>query len=261
MSFHELIGDYPWLVKRVARVVAHSDGRGSRDPRPASAGVPLRAVRAADDGRGRRGLGADDGRDHRDHRSDRDPVAAARQGLRERVGDDRRHPNRRLRRGGLRGPAGNYGSLECLAAPAQPGCIEGYAPGEPTFLDADARRRPTKFGYRRSFVRGGARPLRGTPGPLLLSATAPFRRSRARPACAPSLPTRRAGSATTRVAGRSAPGARCRTTARSCSRAEPLLRATRLPEKQPTRPSTWPSRARPQACDTRGEECDACGDP
>jgi type II secretory pathway pseudopilin PulG len=54
--------------------------------------------------------------------------------------------------------AGSYAPLECLASPADPGCYEGYPPGEPAFLDRELAAASTRSGYRRVFVPGRANP-------------------------------------------------------------------------------------------------------
>jgi type II secretory pathway pseudopilin PulG len=59
--------------------------------------------------------------------------------------------------------AGNYGTPECLAAPTRPGCLVGYAAGEPTFLDPVLAGSNQKSGYRLSFVGGAAKPTRASP--------------------------------------------------------------------------------------------------
>ena len=59
--------------------------------------------------------------------------------------------------------AGSYGLLECLAAPAQPGCIEGYTAGQPVFLDPQMADASTRSGYRRIFVPGPGKPTRTNP--------------------------------------------------------------------------------------------------
>jgi len=59
--------------------------------------------------------------------------------------------------------AGSYGLLECLASPAQPGCIEGYTAAQPHFLDPQLADASTRNGYRRIFVRGPGKPTRMNP--------------------------------------------------------------------------------------------------
>jgi type II secretory pathway pseudopilin PulG len=59
--------------------------------------------------------------------------------------------------------AGSYGLLECLASPAQPGCIEGYTAAQPRFLDSQLADAPTRSGYRRIFVPGPGKPTRLNP--------------------------------------------------------------------------------------------------
>ena len=154
MSFHELISDYPWLVKRVARVAAQSDGRDPEIP----ARHPLAYLFALLVPRTMAGAGA---------ASVLMMVAiigiiaaiAIPSLLRARVSANEAGTIGDVRtvvsaEAAYEARAGSYGPLECLASPAQPGCIEGYGPGEPTFLDATLADASVKGGYRRTFVRG-----------------------------------------------------------------------------------------------------------
>jgi Zn-dependent protease with chaperone function len=158
MSFHELISDYPWLVKRVARVAAQSDGREPEVPKR----NPLAYLFAFFVPRTMAGAGA---------ASVLMMVAiigiiaaiAIPSLLRARVSANESSAIGDIRsvisaEAAYEARAGSYGTLECLAAPAQPGCIEGYAAGEPVFLDAPLADALTKGGYVRSFSRGRPRP-------------------------------------------------------------------------------------------------------
>jgi type IV pilus assembly protein PilA len=60
--------------------------------------------------------------------------------------------------------AGNFGPLECLAAPATPGCLEGQLASQPRFLEPQLADTSTQRGYRRIFVTGPRRPTRLSPG-------------------------------------------------------------------------------------------------
>jgi hypothetical protein len=54
--------------------------------------------------------------------------------------------------------AGSYGRLDCLLTPSSVGCIQGYAPTAPTFLDEAIATLAVKSGYRRRFVPGRPQP-------------------------------------------------------------------------------------------------------
>jgi hypothetical protein len=54
--------------------------------------------------------------------------------------------------------AGSYGPPECLASPAQPGCIPRYPANGPAFLDPELAAASVRNGYRLEFVAGAARP-------------------------------------------------------------------------------------------------------
>ena len=128
MSFHELVADYPWLVKRAARVVARSDGRDPGIPRR----HPLAYFFAFFVPRTMAGAGA---------ASMLMMVAIigiiaaiaipsllrARASANESaaIGDVRTIISAEA---AFEARAGNYGTPECLAAPTRPGCLVGYAP-------------------------------------------------------------------------------------------------------------------------------------
>ena len=80
MSFHELVSDYPWLVKRVARVIAFREGRVPVPParNPLAYLFALFVPRLMGGGGGGVVSLLVAGRDHRDHRGDRDPIPPAR---------------------------------------------------------------------------------------------------------------------------------------------------------------------------------------
>ena len=158
MSFHELISDYPWLVKRVARVAAQSDGREPEVPKR----QPLAYLFAFFVPRTMAGAGA---------ASVLMMVAiigivaaiAIPSLLRARVSANESSAIGDVRsvisaEAAYESRAGSFGTLECLALPAQPGCIEGYAAGQPAFLDATLAQAITKGGYVRSFSRGRPKP-------------------------------------------------------------------------------------------------------
>jgi Zn-dependent protease with chaperone function/type II secretory pathway pseudopilin PulG len=163
MSFHELISDYPWLVKRAARVVARGGGGD-----PALPGRhPLAYLFALFVPRTMAGAGAV---------SMLMMVAiigiiaaiAIPSLLRARVSANEAATIGDLRtlvsaEAAYESRAGSYGSPECLAAPSQPGCLAGYAAGQPTFLDPVLASASTKSGYRRTFVRGPAKPTQANP--------------------------------------------------------------------------------------------------
>jgi Zn-dependent protease with chaperone function/type II secretory pathway pseudopilin PulG len=157
MSFHELVADYPWLVKRVARVVARGGGAAEvpgRNPfayvfalfvprSMAGAGIASMLIMVAIIGiiaaiaipsllRAR--VAANE--------------ASAIGDVRTVISAEAAYESR----------AGSYGTLECLAAPAQPGCIDGYAAGQASYLEAALADTSLKSGYRRSFSRGRAKP-------------------------------------------------------------------------------------------------------
>jgi hypothetical protein len=59
---------------------------------------------------------------------------------------------------GYEGVGGSYGRLDCLLTPSGAGCIQGYPPTAPTFLDESIATLPVKNGYRRRFVPGRSKP-------------------------------------------------------------------------------------------------------
>jgi Zn-dependent protease with chaperone function/type II secretory pathway pseudopilin PulG len=159
MSFHELVADYPWLVKRAARVSAWADGR---DPQLPSRN-PLAYLFAFFVPRTMAGAGA---------ASMLMMVAiigiiaaiAIPSLLRARVS-----ANESATIGNLRtmvsaqaayasAAAGSYGPPECLVSPAQPGCIPRYPANGPAFLDPELAAASVRNGYRLEFVAGAARP-------------------------------------------------------------------------------------------------------
>ena len=163
MSFHELISDYPWLVKRVARVAVRGNGGVPEIP----ARNPLAYFFALFVPRTMAGAGV---------ASMLMMVAiigiiaaiAIPSLLRARVsanesatiGDVRTMVSAQA---AYESGAGSYALPDCLASPAQPGCFAGYPAGQPPFLDADLAGASTKNGYRRIFVRGPAKPTRMNP--------------------------------------------------------------------------------------------------
>jgi Zn-dependent protease with chaperone function len=164
MSFHELIADYPWIVKRVARVMAR--GGGAVDEIPAR--NPLAYLFALFVPRTMAGAGV---------ASMLMMVAiigiiaaiAIPSLLRARIsanesaalGDVRTMVSAQA---AYASGAGSYGPLECLAAPATPGCLEGPLANQPRFLDPQLADSSPQRGYRRIFVRGPRRPNRLSPG-------------------------------------------------------------------------------------------------
>ncbi len=166
MSFHELISDYPWLVKRVTRVMAR--GGGAVDEVPAR--HPLAYLFAFFVPRTMAGAGA---------ASMLMMVAvigiiaaiAIPSLLRARIsanesaaiGDVRTMVSAQA---AYASGAGSYGPLECLAAPASPGCLQGHLANQPRFLDAHLADASTQRGYRRIFVAGPRRPTRFNPSGL-----------------------------------------------------------------------------------------------
>ena len=166
MSFHELVADYPWLVKRVARVVERSGGATTGIP----ARNPLAYLFALFVPRSMAGAGV---------ASMLMMVAiigiiaaiAIPSLLRARVAANESAAIGDVRtvisaEAAYESRAGSYGTLECLAVPAQPGCIDGYAAGQPAFIDMKLAEARTKGGYVRSFGRGRARPTPQSRGGL-----------------------------------------------------------------------------------------------
>jgi Zn-dependent protease with chaperone function/type II secretory pathway pseudopilin PulG len=153
MSFHELVSDYPWLVKRVARVLSRS---GAHVEVPAR--NPLAYVFALFVPRSMAGAGI---------ASMLMMVAiigiiaaiAIPSLLRARVSANESAAIGDVRtvvsaEAAYASAARAYGPLECLAAPAQPGCIPGYPASAPKFLDPELASGLAKNGYERVFVPG-----------------------------------------------------------------------------------------------------------
>jgi len=163
MSFHELVSDYPWLVKRVARVAVRGDGRAPEIP----GRHPLAYLFALFVPRTMAGAGA---------ASMLMMVAiigiiaaiAIPSLLRARVSANEATAIGDVRtvvsaQAAYESGAGSYGPLECLAAPAQPGCIAGYTASQPRFLGPELADASTRSGYRRIFVGGPGKPTRMNP--------------------------------------------------------------------------------------------------
>jgi Zn-dependent protease with chaperone function/type II secretory pathway pseudopilin PulG len=162
MSFHELVSDYPWLVKRVTRVMARG-GAGAEVPARhplayffalfvprtmAGAGVASMLMMVAIIGiiaaiaipsllRAR--------------------ISANESGA---IGDVRTMVSAEAT---YESGAGSYALPECLASPSKPGCLEGYPASQPGLLDASLAGASTRSGYRRMFVKGPPRPTRMNP--------------------------------------------------------------------------------------------------
>src|SRR5262245_12936068 len=163
MSFHELIADYPWLVKRAARVVARGEGREPDIP----GRHPLAYFFALFVPRTMAGAGA---------ASVLMMVAiigiiaaiAIPSLLRARISANEAAAIGDIRtvisaEAAYESTAGSYASLECLTAPTQPGCIVGYPEGQPRFLDPALAAASLNSGYRRTFVRGEAKSTTANP--------------------------------------------------------------------------------------------------
>jgi type II secretory pathway pseudopilin PulG len=163
MSFHELIGDYPWLVKRVARVSAWGDGRAPQVP----GRNPLAYVFALFVPRAMVGAGT---------ASVLMMVAiigivaaiAIPSLLRARVSANEAATIGNLRtmvsaQAAYASAAGSYGLPECLALPTRTGCIEGYPASEPVFLEQGLGSASTRSGYQLSFVGGPPQPTPSNP--------------------------------------------------------------------------------------------------
>jgi Zn-dependent protease with chaperone function/type II secretory pathway pseudopilin PulG len=163
MSFHELLSDYPWLVKRVARLAARADGAAPSLP----ARHPVAYFFALFVPRTMAGAGA---------ASVLMMVAvigiiaaiAIPSLLRARVsanesaalGDVRTMVSAQA---AYESATGSYALPECLAAPSQPGCFEGYPPDRPAFIDAALAGATLKGGYNRTFSRGADKPTAANP--------------------------------------------------------------------------------------------------
>jgi Zn-dependent protease with chaperone function/type II secretory pathway pseudopilin PulG len=163
MSFHELVSDYPWLVKRVMRVMARGGGAVAEVP----ARNPLAYLFALFVPRTMAGAGV---------ASILMMVAiigiiaaiAIPSLLRARIsanesaaiGDVRTMVSAQA---SYASGAGSYALPECLASPAKAGCFEGYPADQPGFLDAQFADASTRSGYRRIFVKGSRQPTRVNP--------------------------------------------------------------------------------------------------
>jgi Zn-dependent protease with chaperone function/type II secretory pathway pseudopilin PulG len=163
MSFHELIGDYPWLVKRVARVAARGDGRAPQIP----GRNPFAYLFALFVPRTMAGAGA---------ASVLMMVAvigiiaaiAIPSLLRARVAANEAATIGNLRsmvsaQAAYASAAGSYGLPECLASPARTGCIDGYPADGPALLEAELASASSRSGYRLDFVSGSPQPTRSNP--------------------------------------------------------------------------------------------------
>ena len=169
MSFHELVSDYPWLVKRVARVAARSQGRPpdipSRSPLAYVLAIFIPRTGAGGGGGGLASL----------------LLVVAVIGiiaaiaipslLRARVSANESAAIGDVRsvvsaEAAFASAAGNYGSLECLASPSVPGCLSGYPAKSPTFIDPAIGSLAPKSGYERTFVLGAPRPTERSPSGL-----------------------------------------------------------------------------------------------
>jgi Zn-dependent protease with chaperone function/type II secretory pathway pseudopilin PulG len=167
MSFNELVSDYPWLVKRVARVAARSQGRPpdipSRNPLAYFFALFVPRTGAGAGGGGLLSL----------------LVVVAVIGiiaaiaipslLRARVAANEAGAIGDVRtvisgEAAFESAAGNYGSLHCLASPSSRGCLTAYPATAPTFLDSPIASLVAKGGYERVFVPGDASPTERSPG-------------------------------------------------------------------------------------------------
>jgi len=166
MSFHELVSDYPWLVKRVARVAVRGDGRAPEIP----ARHPLAYVFALLVPRTMAGAGL---------ASMLMMVAiigiiaaiAIPSLLRARVSANEAATISDIRtmvsaQAAYESRAGSYGMPECLAAPAQSGCLTNYPAGQPSFLDPVIASLSPRHGYGWDFAHGPAKPTRANPNGL-----------------------------------------------------------------------------------------------
>ena len=161
MSFHELISDYPWLVKRVARVAARGTGVTGIPARNPAAYLFALFVPRTMAGAGAAtmlmmvaviGIIA---------------AIAIPSLLRARVSANESTAIGDLRtmvsaQATYESVAGSYGVPDCLAAPSQSGCVMGYSASQPAFLDR-AQTVTTRSGYRRIFVPGETKPTRANP--------------------------------------------------------------------------------------------------
>jgi len=168
MSFHELVSDYPWLVKRVERLAARAQGRPPSLPsrHPLAYLFALFVPRL--------GMGAGGGIGTMLLVVAVIGVVAAiaiPSLLRARVSANEAATIGDLRtvisaQAAYASAAGSYGYLQCLAEPSAPGCIANYSPDAPTFLDRELATLGTKSGYVRSFVPGAAAPTPSNPNGL-----------------------------------------------------------------------------------------------
>jgi Zn-dependent protease with chaperone function/type II secretory pathway pseudopilin PulG len=163
MSFHELVADYPWLVKRAARVSAWAEGRPPQVP----SRNPLAYLFALFVPRTMAGAGA---------ASMLIMVAiigmiaaiAIPSLLRARVSANEAATIGNLRtmvsaQEAYASAAGGYGLPECLASPTRPDCIAGYPANGPVFLDQELAAASIRSGYRLRFVSGARRPTSRNP--------------------------------------------------------------------------------------------------
>jgi len=163
MSFHELVSDYPWLVKRVARVAVRGNGQAPEIP----GRHPLAYVVALFIPRTMAGAGL---------ASMLVMVAiigiiaaiAIPSLLRARVSANESSAVGDLRsmvsaQAAYSSHGGSYGLPECLATPAQSGCLSNYPAGQPSFLDPATASLSPRHGYRWSFAQGPSRPTRANP--------------------------------------------------------------------------------------------------
>jgi Zn-dependent protease with chaperone function/type II secretory pathway pseudopilin PulG len=165
MSFHELVSDYPWLVKRVARVTARAQGLPPDVPsrHPLAYVFAIFVPRTGAGGGG--GLA-----------SLLMVVAvigiiaaiAIPSLLRARVSANEAAAIGDVRtvvsaEAAFASQARNYGPLECLASPSTPGCLSRHPATSPTFIDPAIAGLAPKSGYERAFVPGEPWPTERSP--------------------------------------------------------------------------------------------------